>query len=47
MTNTIALWLAGILALAILGDGLFNDFNALIFLARRLIDLSNVIAIWR
>lgn len=47
MTNRIAFLLAGVIALAILADLSLNGGSALLFLAHKLIDLIELIAIWR
>lgn len=47
MTDRIALVLAGALALAVLADLTLNGGSALLFLARKLVDLIDLVAIWR
>lgn len=47
MTDRIAFLLAGVVALAILADLSFNGGSALLFLARKLVDLIDLVSIWR
>ncbi|GAA3872010.1 hypothetical protein [Celeribacter arenosi] len=47
MTNRIALGLGIVLLAAIAADFAFNDGQALLFLARKFLDLIRVIAFWR
>ena len=47
MTDRIAFLLAGVVALAILADLSFNGGSALLFLARKLIDLIALVSFWR
>ena len=47
MTNRIALWLGGIVALLILADIVLNQGRALLFLAREIADLVQYVAFWR
>lgn len=47
MTNRIAFVLAGVLALAILADLALNGGSALLFLARKMLDLIALVAFWR
>lgn len=47
MTNTIALWLGGIIAALFIFDGLVFDWAATIIVMQKLIDLIDYLAIWR
>ena len=47
MTDRIAFLLAGVVALAILADLSLNGGSALLFLARKLVDLIDLVSIWR
>ena len=47
LTDRIAFLLAGVVALAILADLSFNGGSALLFLARKLVDLIDLVSIWR
>ncbi|MCF8512232.1 MAG: hypothetical protein K9G43_12340 [Rhodobacteraceae bacterium] len=47
MTDRIALVLTGVLALAVVADLSLNGGSALLFLARKLVDLIELVAIWR
>ncbi|WP_164623253.1 hypothetical protein [Tabrizicola oligotrophica] len=47
MSDRIAFVLAGVLALAVLADLSLNGGSALLFLARKMLDLIDLIAIWR
>ena len=47
MTNSIAIGLAGIVVLSLLADGLANDWQASIFLAKKTIDLIDWVEFWR
>jgi hypothetical protein len=47
LTDRIALVLAGVLALAVVADLSLNGGSALLFLARKLVDLIELVAIWR
>lgn len=47
MSNRISLVLAGVVALAILADLTLNGGSALLFLARKLIDLIALVSFWR
>lgn len=47
MTNWIALTLAGLCLLAGLYDWVANDGAALLFLARKFVDLVDWVAFWR
>lgn len=47
MSDRIAFVLAGVLALAVLADLTLNGGSALLFLARKMLDLIDLIAIWR
>ena len=47
LTDRIAFVLAGVIALAVLADLVLNSGSALVFLSRKLIDLIELVAIWR
>lgn len=47
MSNRISLVLAGVVALAVLADLTLNGGSALLFLARKLIDLIALVSFWR
>lgn len=47
LTDRIAFVLAGMIALAVLADLALNSGSALLFLSRKLIDLIELVAIWR
>lgn len=47
MTNPIAFVLAGVLALAAIADFGLNGGASLLFLARKLVDLIELVSIWR
>jgi hypothetical protein len=47
MTNKIALYLVGLIALAIGADLLLNDGIAVGFLARKFVELVEWVAFWR
>ncbi len=47
MSNRIYFVLAGVVALAILADLTLNGGSALLFLARKLIDLIALVSFWR
>jgi hypothetical protein len=47
MTNKIAIGLALVIATSVLADVVFNDSEALLFLARRLMRLIELVAFWR
>jgi hypothetical protein len=47
LTDRIAFVLAGVIALAVLADLALNSGSALLFLSRKLIDLIELVAIWR
>jgi hypothetical protein len=47
MTNLIALFIGVVLALAIGADLVANDGNALMFLARKFLDLVDWVVFWR
>ncbi len=47
MTDRIAFLLAGVVALAILADLSLNGGSAFIFLARKMVDLIDLVSIWR
>jgi hypothetical protein len=47
VTNTIALYLGGVLVLAIGADLLANDGAALVFLMRKFLVLVEWVAFWR
>ncbi len=47
MTNRIALALALLITLLALADGVLSGGTALLFLARRLADLVQSLAVWR
>lgn len=47
MSNRISFVLAGVVALAVLADLTLNGGSALLFLARKLIDLIALVSFWR
>lgn len=47
LSNRIAFVLAGVIALAIVADLSLNGGSALLFLARKMIDLIALVTIWR
>ncbi|WP_169052340.1 hypothetical protein [Tabrizicola sp. YIM 78059] len=47
MTNRIALWLGLVLLAGIGADLAFNDAAALVFLARKFLELIEWVAFWR
>jgi hypothetical protein len=47
LSNRIAFVMVGIIALAVLADLVLNSGSALLFLSRKLIDLIELVAIWR
>lgn len=47
MSDRIAFVLAGVIASAVLADLTLNGGSALLFLARKMIDLIELVAIWR
>jgi hypothetical protein len=47
LTDRIAFVLAGVLGLAVLADLALNGGSALLFLARKLIDLIALVSFWR
>jgi hypothetical protein len=47
LTNTIALYLGGVLLLAIAADLLANDGSALMFSMRKSVELVEWVAFWR
>lgn len=47
MTNRLAIWLAGIIALMLLADGFVQHFAATLFVARKLADMIEWLAFWR
>ncbi len=47
MTNTIALYLAIVLAAGVGADLLLNDGAAIVFLTRKLVGLVEWVAFWR
>ena len=47
MTDRIAFVLAGALALAMLADLALNGGSALLFLARKMVDLIALVSFWR
>ncbi|MCL6284329.1 hypothetical protein M3P21_12410 [Ruegeria sp. 2012CJ41-6] len=47
MTNQIAIWLGGILLVAVVGDVIFFGTEHLLFLGRKLYDLLQWLAFWR
>jgi hypothetical protein len=47
VTNRIALWIAIILALALLADYELNDGAAFVFLSRKFLDLVDWVVFWR
>jgi hypothetical protein len=47
LTDRIAFVLAGVIALAVLADLALNSGSALLSLSRKLIDLIELVAVWR
>ena len=47
MTDRVALWLAGILAVLIGADIALNGGGTLLFLARKFLDLMDWVEFWR
>lgn len=47
MTNRIAVILAALILLAILGDQIFNDGQGTFFIARKFYNLIDWVAFWR
>lgn len=47
MTNQIALWLGGVLVVAIGADILANEGAAVMFLLRKFLDLVDWVEFWR
>ena len=47
MTNTLSLWLGGLLIAALAYDFAVQDWQTSIFLGRRLLELTEYIAFWR
>jgi hypothetical protein len=47
LTDRIAIVLAGVIALAVLADLSLNGGSALLFLARKSLDLIEFLAFWR
>ena len=47
MTNYVAAWLAGLLALFVAGDLLLNDGQILLFLTQKFMDLLHWVEFWR
>ena len=47
MTNTLAIYLGGIVVLGISADLLLNDGLNLLFLARKFTDMTEWLAFWR
>jgi len=47
MTNTIALWLAALILGFLALDHFYLDWNAPVFLGRKLLDLIEWMAFWR
>jgi hypothetical protein len=47
LTNRIAFVLAGVIALVVLADLALNGGSALLFLARKMIDLIALVSFWR
>lgn len=47
MTNQIAIWLAGLLLVAVAGDVMLFGTEHLLFLGRKLYDLLQWLAFWR
>ncbi len=46
MTNTIALWIGLLVVVAAIADYLFNGGDALMFLARKFLDLIEWVDFW-
>lgn len=46
MTNTIALWLGIVIVAAIIADAVLNGGSALLFLARKFLDLIEWVDFW-
>jgi hypothetical protein len=47
MTNRLALILGTVIVLACIADLVWNDGNALFFLARKVVDLIDTLTFWR
>jgi len=47
MTNTLAFWLAGLIALALGLDAYLYDWQGTMFLGRKLMQLIDWLAFWR
>ncbi|UWQ93088.1 hypothetical protein QEZ52_09950 [Aliisedimentitalea scapharcae] len=47
MTNTIAMWLGGLILILLIGDIILYGQEHLLFLAKKLADLIEWVAFWR
>ncbi len=47
MTNSVAIGLATLILLGVLADGVANDWQASVFLAKKTVDLIDWVEFWR